>query len=307
MSAGSPTGRWAWAEIDSDAIRHNVAAVVERVAPARVWAIVKANGYGHGAVTAARAALAGGATGLGVALTEEGTELRRAGLTGVPILVLSQQPPDQIPELLDWSSDPDGVRPLGRADGRRSGPQFRAPRRAGASQDRHRDAAGGCSTPTMRSRSPAPSTSRPRLRLEGVFTHLAMADEPDDPATDGQLDRFDGVLATLAAAGIRADLVHAANSAGGLAHPRARRDLVRVGIAAYGIEPGPGVAPWSGELRPAMRLVARVSYVKSVVAGDRISYGLRHEFDRDTTVATVPIGYADGVPAPAVARAAARC
>jgi alanine racemase len=91
-------------------------------------------------------------------------------------------------------------------------------------------------------------------------------------------------------------LVHAANSAGALAHPRARRSLVRLGIAMYGVTPGPGVADRCGALRPAMRLKARVSFVKRCPAGSRISYGLRHRFSHDTTVATVPIGYADGVP-----------
>jgi alanine racemase len=136
----------------------------------------------------------------------------------------------------------------------------------------------------------------PELRLEGVFTHLAVADEPADEYTAGQLARFDAALAELDAAGLRPPLVHAANSAGGLAHGAARHDLVRVGIAAYGIEPGPGVAEWTSELRPALRLMARVSHVKQMPAGARISYGLRHTFTRATTVATVPIGYADGVP-----------
>jgi alanine racemase len=127
-----------------------------------------------------------------------------------------------------------------------------------------------------------------------VFTHLAMADEPTDEFTDVQLSRFDAVLESMPLApGV---LVHAANSAGALAHPAARRSFVRAGIAIYGISPGPGVDGMCGELRPALALKARVSHVKRVSAGSRISYGLRHTFERDSTVATVPIGYADGVP-----------
>jgi len=129
-----------------------------------------------------------------------------------------------------------------------------------------------------------------------VFTHLACADEPSHPATAEQLARLDVVLAELDAAGLAPPLVHAANSAGALAHPDARRSFVRAGIALYGISPGPGVAHQATALRPAMSLRARVSHVKPVVAGSHVSYGWRHRFERDTTLATLPIGYADGVP-----------
>jgi alanine racemase len=136
------------------------------------------------------------------------------------------------------------------------------------------------------------------VELVGVFTHLAVADAPDDPFTRGQLQRFDAVLSELAKAGHRPPLVHAANSAGALAHPAARYDMVRAGIAIYGISPGDGVDQMvvDARLRPALSLRARVSYVKRVPAGDGISYGLRHRVATDTTVATLPVGYADGVP-----------
>jgi alanine racemase len=138
----------------------------------------------------------------------------------------------------------------------------------------------------------------PTLRLAGVFTHLAVADEPRDEFTATQLERFDEVLDRLRLdPGLPADvLIHAANSAGALAHPAARRSLVRAGIAIYGVSPGHGVDDLCDELRPALSLRARVSFVKPVAAGSRISYGLRHTFEHDTIVATVPIGYADGVP-----------
>ncbi len=137
----------------------------------------------------------------------------------------------------------------------------------------------------------------PALRLVGVFTHLAMADQPDNEFTGIQLARFDDALAGLEALVVsNGVLVHAANSAGALAHPAARRSFVRAGIAIYGISPGHAVDSLCRELRPALSLKARVSHVKRVEAGSGISYGLRHTFDSDTTVATVPIGYADGVP-----------
>lgn len=294
MTAPEP-GRWAWAEIDTDAIAHNVAVVARTVAPSRVWAVVKADGYGHGAVAAARAALAGGATGLAVALVQEGIELRDAGLHDPPILVLSPQPEEQFAAMVAARLTPTlataaGIEAFGRA-ATAAGAEVAAVhlkfdtgmRRVGAEPD----AVGSLVDALART---------PVLRLEGVFTHLAVADEPDHPFTAEQLERFDEVLAELGRRGVVPELVHAANSAGALAHPAARRDLVRVGIAAYGIEPSPAVAHLCAELRPALRLVARVSHVKRVGAGEGISYGLRHRTEAPTTIATVPIGYADGVP-----------
>ena len=285
-----PEGRWAWAQIDLDAIAHNVDVLRTTVAPAEVWAVVKADAYGHGAVPVARAALGAGAVGLCVALVEEAAELRAAGVDA-PVLVLSEQPP---------STAVDAVQ-LGLISTLYSIDQLDALQSAGAQAHRvqvkvdtgmHRV---GCA--------PADVLSlvheigrRSTFVLDGVFTHLAVADEPSDPYTNGQLDRFDEVLASIRAAGVEPGRVHASNSAGALAHPRAHYDLVRIGIALYGIEPGRGVEHLCRELRPALSLHARVSHVKRMNAGDRISYGLRHAFDHDTSVATVPIGYADGVP-----------
>jgi alanine racemase len=134
------------------------------------------------------------------------------------------------------------------------------------------------------------------LDLQGLCTHFAVADEPDDPFTKQQLERFHDVVDRLAAAGIRPRLLHAANSAGAIAFPEARLDLVRCGIALYGLAPSPELAPECVGLRPAMSVKARVSFVKRVPAGERISYGLRYRLDRPATVATVPMGYADGLP-----------
>ena len=288
----SAPARWAWAEINDRAIERNVRVLIDRVAPSALWAVVKADGYGHGAVTAARAALRGGAEGLCVALVQEGVELRRAGIDA-PILLLSEQPPEQAATLVEHrltptvysvrgvdalvDAGPDGLPVHVKID---TGMQ-----RVGAHVD---DAT---------SIIEAVAAASPQLRLAGVFTHLAIADDDADPAlrfTADQLDRFDLVLATLGGVGDVA--IHAANSAGGLAHAAARRSLVRAGIAIYGISPGEGVDDLVAELRPAMSLRARVSFVKRVRAGTAISYGLRHTFERDTNVATVPIGYADGVP-----------
>ena len=127
-----------------------------------------------------------------------------------------------------------------------------------------------------------------------MCTHLPVADEPDNPYTADQLGRFDDLLDKLRAGGVDTGIVHAANSAGLLCHPSARYDLVRCGIAVYGIPPAPALARLA-DLRPVMRLASEVSFVKVVAAGEGISYGHRHRLARESTIATVPIGYADGV------------
>jgi alanine racemase len=138
--------------------------------------------------------------------------------------------------------------------------------------------------------------ARPGLVLEGLCTHFAVADEPGDPFTGEQLERFRDVVDRLARAGVRPAMLHAANSAAAIAFPESRLDLVRCGIALYGLAPAPEMAPACAGLRPAMAVKARVSMVKRVASGERLSYGLRYRLDRDATVATVPMGYADGLP-----------
>lgn len=284
--------RWAWAEVSAAAIQHNLEAIRAEVAPAVVWAVVKADGYGHGAVLAARAALAGGATGLCVALLQEGVQLRRAGIEA-PVLLLSEQPVADLAEAVEHDlrltiyrrAQITALEEAGAVGHPVHIKVDTGMRRVGAEVDDVVELA-------------AAVAASPAVRLDGVFTHLAIADEPDDPFTASQLHRFDTVLEALAAAGHRPPLVHAANSAGALAHPDARYDMVRAGIAIYGISPGPALDATVARLglEPALTLRARVSFVKRVAAGERVSYGLRHRFERDTTVATVPIGYADGVP-----------
>lgn len=290
MVPTAATRRWAWAEIDLDAIRHNIETLIESAAPAAVWAVVKADGYGHGAVRVARAALGAGAAGLGVALVQEGVELRLAGVTA-PILVLSEQPAELAAEMLAHELTPtvyslaaiDALVAAGAAD---VGVHLKVDsgmQRVGASPA---DAVHLVA---------AISGRAPAVRLAGIFTHLAVADEPSSSGSREQLVVFDRVLDAVRDAGFDPALVHAANSAGALAIPEARRSLVRVGIATYGISPGPGVDHLALGLRPALALKARVSHVKRVEAGSRVSYGWRHEFPEPTTVATVPLGYADGV------------
>lgn len=285
----SGSHRWAWVEIDLDAIAHNIRCLRDVVAPADVWAIVKADAYGHGAVEVARAALDAGASGLGVALVSEGVELRRAAVEA-PILVLSEQPPEAAPDIIAHGITPTvsttaGIDAIAAAAGAagETGVSVHLKidtgmHRVGARPDEAAElaeyvAATGC------------------LHLAGLFTHLAVADEPDRPDTAAQLDVFDAVRAALPPV----DLVHAANSAAALVHPRARHSFVRAGIAVYGISPGPGVDDEAAMLRPALSLKARVSFVKRLPAGERLSYGLRYALPVDANIATVPLGYADGV------------
>jgi alanine racemase len=282
----SDPSRPCFAEIDLDAIAHNVGVLRRASAPAEVWAVVKADAYGHGAVPVARATLAAGATGLCVALVDEGRQLREAGIDS-PILVLSQPPPDRLADAAWMGLDVvvatrDGIEVL-----RGTGAHVHLKLDTGM----HRVGADPADAVAM-----ALAIADAGLTLRGVMTHLALADEPGDPTTNRQLDRLDAALAELTSLGFTPPLVHAANSAGTLAHPRARFGMVRCGIAVYGLEPGPGVAHLCTDLRAAMQLTGAVSAVRAVAAGEGVSYGHRWRAQRPTVIATVPIGYADGVP-----------
>jgi alanine racemase len=285
-----------WAEVDLDAITHNAEVLCRMVAPAELCAVVKAWAYGHGPVEAAEAALRGGASWLGVALVEEGRQLRAAGVTA-PILVLSEPPVAAFADVVAHDLVPtiytfDGIEAAAKAVVQ-SGRAAPLPAHVKVDTGMHRVGADP-RTAVAVARAVA---AQPELELQGLYTHFAVADEPArDDFTQGQLAAFTAVVAELATAGIRPPLTHAANSAGAIAHPEARLDLVRCGIALYGHAPSTPLAEASRSLRPALSLKARVSYVKHVEAGESISYGLRYTLKERTVVATVPIGYADGVP-----------
>lgn len=281
------------AQVDLAAIAHNVEVLRQLAGAAQVCAVVKADGYGHGVVPVACAALTAGATWLGVAQVQEARTLRAAGIEA-PILVLSE--PQLATETLDLAlalglhlvayraQFLDALADRARTLGTRPAPVHlkvdTGMRRVGCEPHEAVDLARRV-------------VDDPWLHLAGTMTHLAVADEPGNPGTDAQLGRFEGVLAELGAAGIDPGLRHAANSAATLVHPRSHLDLVRPGIALYGIPPSPAlsaVAP----LRPAMRWTSEVRFVKAVARGEGVSYGHRHVFEAPTVVATVPVGYADG-------------
>ena len=279
-----------WCDIDLDAVRHNVGVLDALAGEAALCAVVKADGYRHGAVPVARAAVEAGASWLAVALVEEAAELRAAGLDA-PILVLSEPQAGDMPGVAELG----GVRPTVYSE---AGIDAFAAAAPGASvhlkvdTGMHRVGA-----------TPADATDLARralgagLVLEGVFTHFAVADAPADPFTGVQIGRFDAVLAELAEHGVHPELVHLANTAGLITSPGARRSLVRAGIGIYGVSPSPELAAACAGLglRPAARLRSEVRHVHVVEAGEGVSYGRRWRAGEPTRLATVPIGYADGI------------
>jgi alanine racemase len=288
-----------WAEVDLDAVRANVRALRALVAPATVCAVVKADGYGHGAVEVSRAAVVAGAACLAVALVEEGVQLREAGIEA-PVLVLSEPVPAAAETVVAYRLTPvvytaNGIDALAKAA---------ATSRVGQHAEEqpvdvhlkvdtgmHRV---GCD-PADAADLAAQVVGHAELRLAGVCTHLAVADEPANAYTAEQLQTFEGVLAALRARDLPTGIVHAANTAGAIAVPAARYDMVRAGIGIYGLAPAPAL---EGEvdLVPALSVKARIAHLQTLPAGARVSYGLRYETGAPTRVATVPIGYADGVP-----------
>jgi len=290
--AGPPGHRATWAEVDVAAIRHNTAWLKQRSEAPRLLAAVKADGYGHGLVTAARAAVDGGADWLGVALVEEGAALRAAGIDA-PILLFTEPPAAAIPALLDARLTPavytaaftaaldDAVSARGAAP---LGVHLKLDtgmRRVGVPPEdwegalrRVRDARG--------------------LTLDGLWSHFAVADESGHPFTRRQAEAFRRGLDLARALGVPPRLAHLCNSAGLLTLPDEHHDLVRPGIALYGLDPGGGLTAGT-PLRPALALYSRLSLVKRVAAGEGVSYGLRWTAPRATTVGTVQAGYADGV------------
>jgi alanine racemase len=289
-----PGLRPAWIEVDLDAIADNARALVAEVAPARLMAVVKADGYGHGAVPVARAAVGAGTSWLGVALVEEALALRQAGLS-TPILILSEPHPAAADACAEHRiavtlCTEAGVRVFGRA-GRAAGRTVTAHLKVDTGMHRQ-----GC-LPGDLPELVKLALAEPGLEVEGLWSHFAVADEPDRSATTGgQLEAFVESLAVAAEAGLEPRWRHLANSAGATLRDDARFDLVRAGIELYGLAPAPALASAVQQrLRPALALRAAVTAVRTVEAGERVSYGHRWAAARRTRIATLPLGYADGV------------
>ena len=287
-----PNARATWAQIDLDAIASNVATLKAQAAAPGLMAVVKANGYGHGAVPSARAALVGGADWLAVALAEEGQELRAAGIDA-PILVMTEPPPTAVAALLDNDLipavyTPEFVRALDEAALARGGEPLAVHlkldtgmRRVGVPQADWEDA--------LRLVRDAGA-----LRLQAIWSHFAVADEPFNPFITHQAEEFARGLALAESLGVSYELAHLCNSAGTLHLHDHHYDMVRPGLAIYGLEPAPGLAAQT-RLTPALSWWTRLSLVKRLAKGERVSYGLRWSAPQETTVGTIPAGYADGV------------
>jgi len=291
-----------WAEIDLAALRHNLRALRQRVGPhVKVMGVVKADAYGHGAGPVARTLADAGIDMLGVATVEEGVELREAGV-GTPVLVMGLAPEADLADALahDLTLTVDGSAT--------AGPIERAAAERGAPAPVHLKIDTGMNRLGVRAeaaaRAAAEVAARPHLRLEGAYTHLACADEPDDAVTPGQLSAFAEALEAVRAAGLAPSLVHAANSAALLTRPEAHFDMVRSGLALYGVLPSE--AGRQVPLRPILALKSRLMAVKRVRAGEGVSYGHRWRAGRESLLGVLPVGYADGYPRALTNRAQVR-
>jgi alanine racemase len=288
-----PIPRPAWAEIDLGAIRRNVSRIGGKLNPkTQFMAVVKANAYGHGDVGVARAALEAGATWLGVILVDEGVRLREVGIDA-PILLLHEAPVERIDEAIANELTPclfteRGLWAIGEAADRahrRVKVHLKIDtgmNRLGVPMDHIESFAGALA-------------KEPRVEVEAFYSHFAFADQPDNPFISEQLERFSDASERLNALGIEPAFRHMANSAAALSRPDAHFDVARVGIAMYGLSPGPNL-DGIVELEPAMTLKARAAMVKRVPAGEAVSYGLRYRLERPGTIVSIPLGYADGWP-----------
>jgi alanine racemase len=293
------------AEVDLGAMRHNLMRIRDLAGDALVMAVVKANGYGHGMVEVARMARSQGAEWLGVALPSEALDLRTAGDTG-PILAWLWAPGDHdvagcVRAGVDLSVSSrwalDEVVAAARAEGRRADVHVKLDTglsRNGVLLDDWPDLLDGLTA----------ALEEGLIEVRAIWSHLADADLPGAATVPRQRDRFLSAVEMARGRGVVPALLHLSNSGGLFAYPDCRFDLVRVGIAMYGLTPAPvlGTAADLG-LIPAMTLRARLANVKSVAAGTSVSYGSTWTTSVPTTLGLVPVGYADGVPRAAGGRA----
>jgi len=276
----------ALARVDLGAIQANTRRLRRALRDAQLCAVVKADGYGHGAVPAAGAALAGGATWLAVAAAQEARELRDAGIDDVPVLVLGALSPEELDVALAARADIAVWRPeTVAAIAARGGGRVHVKLDTGMGRLGTRD-------PDAALRVAAAADAEPGVELVGAMTHFATADERGDAFFGEQLERFTAWAGHMRAVhpGI---VVHAANSAATLRDPASHFDLVRTGVAIYGLDPF-GEDPAPRDLRPALELSSWVAAVKPVAPGESAGYGRRFVAEHATHTATVPVGYGDG-------------
>ena len=277
-----------WAEIDVDALAGNAQVLAALVRPAQVMAMVKSNGYGHGMAIAARAAIDGGATWLGVYTPQEALALRGAGFRA-PILVVGWSPASTLPQLIEAGVDVSVFDAVGVASTAAATTNAGGRARVHVKIDTglHRL---GALPETLESVVPALREAESRIEVAGVFTHFA--DSGGDPAfTIKQHERFLAAVGVLRPVAPKA-LLHTSGSAAVLAHPAMHHDLVRVGIALYGYPPVPGPA----RLRIAMHVFSRVAQVRTLAPGETVGYGRTWRAETARRIATATMGYGQGLP-----------
>ena len=279
--------------IDLGAIAHNVRVLRELAGAAQVMAVVKADGYGHGSVQAGRAAVEAGAAELGVATIDEALTLRRGGITA-PVLAWLHPPGTDFAPALSAGVQV-AVSSVGQV-----GAVLDAVERTGRTAEvtvkvdtgLNRNGVGSADYPAVLSALQR-GVAADAIRLRGIMSHLASGDIPDDPINDRQAQRFTEMIAEARRRGIEFEVAHLSNSPSAMTRPDLAFDMVRPGIAVYGLSPIPDRGDMG--LRPAMTLRCTVAMVKPIKAGDGVSYGHTWIADRDTNLALLPIGYADGL------------
>jgi alanine racemase len=286
-------GVLAEAVVDLGAIAHNVRVLREHAGPAQLMAVVKADGYGHGATRVAHAALAAGAAELGVATVDEALALRADGITA-PVLAWLHPPGlDFAPALVaDVEIAVSSVRQLDEL--------LDAVRRTGRTATvtvkvdtgLNRNGVAPALYPSMLT-ALRQAVADDAIRLRGLMSHMVYADQPDNSINDVQAQRFSEMLAQARDLGVRFEVAHLSNSSATMSRPDLAFDMVRPGIAVYGLSPVPQLGDMG--LIPAMTVKCAVALVKSIRAGEGVSYGHTWIAERDTTVALMPVGYADGV------------
>jgi alanine racemase len=291
------TAMRAWARIDLAALRANVEALRARAPRAGLMAVVKSDAYGHGMVPCARAAIEAGASWLGTATPQEALALRAAGIGG-RVMCWLWTPGGPWREAIEADIDVSvsgmwalrEVVAAARAAGRHARVHLKADTGLG------RNGAQPADWPELVSAARA-AEAEGVIQVTGIWSHFACADEPGHPSIAPQLASYREALARAEGAGLRPEVRHMANSPATLTLPEAHFDLIRTGIAMYGISPVPQLgAPADFGLRPVMTLGARIALVKAVPGGHGISYGHAYTTPGPTTLALVPVGYADGIP-----------
>jgi alanine racemase len=297
VPADDPSRRHAQATVDLGAVRDNVEALRSRTT-AEVLAVVKADAYGHGLLPCARAAVAGGATWLGTALLDEALALRAAGITEPRVLTWLLGPGERLADAVvadidlsvnaTWALDE--VVAAAGATGRPARLHLKVDSglsRGGAAPGHWPDLVDAARK----------AEADGAVSVVGLWSHLAYADAPGHPTIQRQAEEFRRAVEHAEAAGLRPEVRHLANSAATLTAPEQHFDLVRPGIAVYGLSPVPDVGgPADFGLRPAMTVSAGLVLVKRVPAGSGVSYGHIYTTEQETTLGLVPLGYADGVP-----------